>query len=268
MAAVTSKQSSYAEVYIWLAKDRDGYTTTSSEGGKQSKQANKGLARCGHVSMTISIEDKSKVYVSLWPGKFAPAVLQNSFQDDTSKECEGSLPDVVIRLHSLSVKDMLDSFNAQKKRIAKGEITWVMDISDNEDVTTGGTKANCASFVYSFLKIGGLGKPNSIYYQKTRSTGPSDSTFYQVTKCNAVDRFGGYFNWAPWTSWYFTPKALLLCTAAAAEKDARDKETTTKLMQSFLVASEKEKEWSTTDGLTIGAVATIALVVIGKIALK
>ncbi|HEY4255092.1 MAG TPA: hypothetical protein VGM34_01940, partial [Chlamydiales bacterium] len=242
MAAAASNQvkqpSSYVEVNVWLAKDRDGCTTTSSEGGKQSQQANKGLARCGHVSMTMYPQGKPSVYVSLWPGESAPAVLRNRFEEDTSDAGEGSLPDVVIRLHNLVINSMVDSFDAQKKRIVKNEITWVMDISDAEDVTADGTKANCASFVYSFLKIGGLAKSQSIYYQKTRSTGPSDSAFYNLTKCNAGDLLGGYFNWAPWTSWYFTPKALLLCTAAAAEKNALDKSETTAIMNSNQVAAE------------------------------
>jgi hypothetical protein len=228
---------SYVELYIWLAKDKEGYTTTSSEGGKLAGQAYSGVARCGHVSMEMFPSNKPSVYVSLWPGKVVPALLEASLKND--EDNEGSRPDVIIRLHRLAINSMVDSFNCQKQRIEKKAISWVMDVSDSEDVTEGFTRANCASFVYSFLKVGGLFRKNSIYYQKTRSTGPKDSSFYNLMKCNAGDRWGGYFNWAPWTSWYFTPKALLLCTAAAAENVKEDMEVTTKIMNSNRVAKEK-----------------------------
>lgn len=269
MAAAPVVQRSFVEVYVWLAKDRDGHTTTSSEGGSQAQQANRGLARCGHVSMEMFPAGKPSVYVSLWPGRDAPAVTQLSLAHDMAPGAEGTKPDVILRLHNLAVNSMVDSFAIQKKRVDKGEVRWVLDISDSEDVTNGGKTANCASFVYSFLKIGGLGKPSSVYYQKSRSTGPADSDFYYLTKCNAGDRWGGYFNWAPWTSWYFTPKALLLCAAAAAGTNALDKEATTGIMKSDRVAVERQRVWSTGEKVNAGlAVVGVAAILITKALVK
>jgi hypothetical protein len=55
--------------------------------------------------------------------------------------------------------------------------------------------------------------------------------FYKMTKCNQGNRWGGIFNGAPWTNRWFSPKALLLRTASAAEAFPDDVAQTIAIMR-------------------------------------
>ncbi len=231
MAAVIN--TPYVEVNIWLAKDKEGYTTTSSEGGRLEKENPRGGARCGHASMQMYSEGKAQVYASLWPSE-----LVESFEEDRRKE--GTLPDVIIHLHKLNIENMIRVFNTAKGRIDKGEVHWSLKTKETVDLTLPENKsACCATFVYFLLKKGGL---ETLYKSHLSARGPQNAGLYQLTKCNAGDLLGGIFNGAPWTSWIFTPKALLLRVASAVEASLGDEILTTAIMKSSRVATEKERE--------------------------
>lgn len=249
--------TSYVDVNIWLAKDEHGKTTTSSEGGRLGRNA-----RCGHVSMEICPKDKESVYVSFWPsnsdhssegkrvgyGKLCPprvGVLVPNLENDIFNE--SGLPDVIIRLHELDIPTMLQRFNLLKARVDRQEIMWELIVSSNTHVTSGATKASCATFVWNLLKTGGICRADSKgelvitpYTGHIRKTGPSDREFYKITKCNAGDRFWGWFNFAPWVERFFSPKALLLHVASVASVVPLDKQETTRIMASNRVATELE----------------------------
>lgn len=242
----------HTEVYVWLAKDAEGVTTTST--ASQS-------IRCGHVAMEIFPNADASVYISLWPREVVPDPhgLVTSRDNDERYEC--SKPDVIMRLHHLNIPAMIQAFNQMGPRIRNREITWKIDTSDSENLTSPGTQqASCASFVYFLLKIGGLADLASPYFKHQSGRGPKDASFYHITKCDAGDRWGGVFNGAPWTGWKFTPKAALLRIASAAEAFPLDKETTIAIMASDRVAKRKiqEKDW----GGTVGAVAVVGLAVL------
>ncbi len=238
---------SYTEVYIWLGKDSEGYTTTSSEGWRlERREDRRGPERVGHASMQIFQPGQGKippnVYMSFWPDvvtRTKPGMLVKSLEVEQT-DFEGTLPDVIIRLHGLDIPKMLAAFNQVKNRIeVQKTLRWKGDVSASEDVTDPNTRvASCVTFVYSFLRMGGLDNPLT-YKNHVRGRGPRDWSFYNTTKCNAGDRAWGLFNGFPWTNWIFTPKALLLRTASAAERYASDINETKTIMGSDRVAVEK-----------------------------
>lgn len=261
MAASSGRIRSYVDVNIWLGKDKEGYTTTSSEGGRLSKETDFGFARCGHVSMEIAPNGKEHTYVSLWPDILVP-----SLRDDQSVFREKTLPDVIVRLHNLDIERMLEGFAIAKQGIDNHEIHWSMDLVSNEEdvidpVTlkrTTSTRASCATFVYTLLKIGGF--LNGAYASHVRSTGPKTWSFWNITKCSAGNRWFGLFNWAPWTDWVFSPKGLLLRVAAAAESNEIDREATTEIMHSDRVAVEKTSSTAVIVGTAALATAGAVLI--------
>lgn len=225
----------FVEVYFWLGRDDKGKPATAFDGGKLTQKSKiDTVARCGHVAMLIFPKEKPCEYISLWPGENHPAVL-STFEADL--ENEGTLPDVIIRLHGLDIEAMLRKFNEIKPRIESGDIQWTFEVSSSKDVTkVKNKKANCASFVLTLLKVGGFANKTHLYNKWTRKKGPTDKNFYKLTRCNVADSWFGLFNWAPWTSWYLTPKGVLLRTASAAEAFGRDKEETEKIMKSNRVS--------------------------------
>lgn len=239
------------QVNIWLGKDKEGYTTTSSEGGRLSRHTDKGLARCGHASMNIFPKHSPYVYVSFWPGQeevpvlgegvvtVDRGILLDSFEEDLTQE--KTLPDVVICLYKLNIEKMLEVFASAEKRVSERRLVWEMQVSSSEDIgSLSTTRANCATFVYSLLKAGGLTNTTSVYQNHSSGRGPKDKNFYKITKCDAGDRAAGIFNGAPWTDWKFTPKALLLRVASAAEGDKLDVQMTRQVMEdTSRVAQEK-----------------------------
>jgi hypothetical protein len=232
----------HVQVHVWLAKDKEGYTTTSSEGGRLSQEKDPGLARCGHVSMSIFAKHHPAVYVSFWPGAEDPAVLVKSYETDQHSENE-TLPDVIIALYQLNIERMLTVFAAAEKRVLAGRIAWTLQAAAGADVSSPKTaEANCATFVYSLLIAGGLTAPKSAYKRHLSGRGPSDKSFYKLTKCGAGDRAAGIANGAFWTTWKFTPKALLLRVASAAQAYTMDVQATRAIMMdTTLVAQEKTR---------------------------
>jgi hypothetical protein len=260
-AAITS----YVEVYVWRGKDRNNYTTTSSEGIRHrlidAIKGVQGFERCGHVSMGIYQDKLPCTYISLWPSNSAPSVLMESFDNDLANE--NSNPDVILRLHHLDIPRMLEEFNKIKIKIERKEIAWVMEASDNQDVTNSevNSTANCTSFVWSFLKIGGLEPITKTEYAKSVSlSGPKDGDFYKIVKCNIGQRFGGVFDGWWWTRQYFTPYGLVLRVASALEAYEDDKTETVKIMKSERVVQEPDVSSSSTT-----MAATIGLAVLGGV---
>ncbi len=237
--------TSYVEVYIWRGKDREGYTTTSTEGIKHALEdpvSPEGPQRCGHVSMGIFRANDLQTYISLWPGKDNLGVLVPSLENDQSPHCEGTLPDVIVRLHHLKMDEMVNSFNQVKARIENNKIFWKMDASDHEDVTNQrNTAASCSSFVWTFLKVGGLNlnDKTSPYYRRVSLKGPNNREFYNILKCNLGQILCGWFDGAFWTKDHFTPYALCLRVGSVAEGFKEDKEKTIEIMKSDRVAKEK-----------------------------
>lgn len=235
----------YVEVYIWRAKNSEGYSTTSSEGIRHAivnaKNQVIGPERCGHISMGMFPNGRDPMYVSLWPQRNAPSTLVQTLNQDQDPFHEGTKPDVIVRLFHLNIEPMIEAFNQVKGRVEEGRITWVMDAPDDQDVTDPNhTTANCTSFVWAFLKIGGIGQGE---YGKTVSVrGPKDGDFYKKVKCDLGRILWGAFDGVFWTKKHFSPYALSLRVASAAEAFVDDKQATIEIMDSDRVALEKERE--------------------------
>lgn len=226
-----SHTNSYAEVYIWLGRNKQGKIATAAGGGITEKKEELSGARCGHAALGL-FNGRDVVHISLWDQDR----LFKSIEEDQAPRAEGGPPDVIIRLHHLDIPKMLQAFNEASKRVSNGKINWTLCVSKDRDITNpGSSKANCATFVYSFLKVGGFGDPTSRYSQYEKGAGPKGS-FYYTTKCDLGEIFGGIFNGAPWANANFTPKALLLRVAAAAEAYPDDIKATIEVMKSSRVA--------------------------------
>lgn len=226
MSAI-SKNTPWCEVYIWLGRDPQGEVTTASSGGVKSELDN--LARCGHASLGI-FDGTKIVYISLWPARSGATFVQSLEEDRIN---EGGCPDSIIRLHHLNIPQMLKAFGEVIKRQQEGKIRWVMESSNDQDITNPkNTTANCASCAYSILKSGGLTDPSSKYSRYVSGKGPNSEEFYSKVKCDAGVRANGIFDGAPWTNSNFTPKGLLLRVASAAEAYLDDVRVTTEIMHS------------------------------------
>lgn len=246
---MTSSITSYVEIYIWRARDKDGLVTTSSEGARHESTSKGG--RVGHASLQVFSGNTNPVYISLWPvpigqqqqegQKERYAVLVPSLSKEISS-WEGTKPDIIVRLYHLNTKKIIDAFNEIQPRILKKEIVWDWwMVNDTSDVTSPKhTIASCTSFVWTFLKIGGINESSTRYPKSWSTRGPKDGDFYKKIKCNLGQRFGGWFDGFPWTKTYFTPYALSLRVGSAAEAWTEDKKATIEIMDSDRVYSEKE----------------------------
>jgi hypothetical protein len=230
-----SKRLDFVEVYVWLGRSVEGLSTTASSGGKESSQYN--AARCGHVALGIFQNNKEVAYASFWPPR---KLVEDLFIDEIS---EGSKPDAILRLHHLDIPAMLEELAIAQQRIEKGTLAWTWNASDRFDIQNPQhTTTNCASLAYALLKVGGLGNATSPYSRFVRGRGPRNKLFYECMKCNMGDRWGGIFNGAPWTGRWFSPKALLLRTAAAAEAFHDDVVKTSQIMMTDRVTSRPYAE--------------------------
>ncbi len=222
----------YVEVYIWRGRNSYGEMTTSSESITAVNIKGSpitGLERCGHTSACIFEETlrgrnikTTTHYISLWPGGDGKGYLQQNLQHDIISE--RGLPDVIVRLQHLNNQRMIDMFIMAKAKVANGTLTWTLIASDDANIVSGSTTANCASFVWFFLKVGGIDKPE---YSKTLNyKGPRDTEFYNKVKCNIGRRLWGLGDGWIWTRKFLTPYALSLRVASAAEAYDDDKAAT------------------------------------------
>jgi hypothetical protein len=184
--------------------------------------------------MEIFDHTPTSQYVSCWPaqpGQSLPlgtAMLVKSLQDDIRNE--GGAPDSIIRFTQLNIPNMQSTLKTMTARLRRGEIRWQFTCSSDADITNlKNCVANCATFVYTILKAGGLGIKGNVYNSMYfRSRGPNEP-FYHQTRCNLGDIEQGAFN-GVFTERFFTPKALLLHAAAAAEAVPKDREATIEAM--------------------------------------
>lgn len=232
--AKISKEKPYCELYVWLGRDSQGGFANALSGGKQSRTALG--ARCGHASLGIFDGEKT-TYISFWPGGKGAIFVESLEKDQIN---EGGRPDSIIRLQHLDIPKMLKEFEKLNKRQQAGQLRWVMQASNSQDIThSKNTTANCASCAYSILKAGGL--TDARYAIHHSGTGPQDPQFYSKVKCDVAMVANGIFDGAPWTNSHFTPKALLLRVASAAEAYFDDIQATTKIMSSNRVSSAKSR---------------------------
>lgn len=210
---------SFVDVYVWLGKTPDGEPATGLAGAKFGSD---GQARCGHASMAIWDDAGRQHYVSFWP----PANYIPSLGEDIVRE--GSLPDVVLRMHHLNVPAMLQRFEELKTR----KLEWSFE---SPSVIKDKNRANCASFVYTLVTAGNAGSGN-FYLQKRKDVRISVTEIHryeELTKKKHAEIAGGVFDLAPWTKGYFTPKGLLTRIIAFSETVETDRKATTTMMRNL-----------------------------------
>ncbi len=246
---MSQQVGSYTDVYIWRARDENGYITTSSEGWRNDGNRNN-PGRVGHASIYVAkVGEKEKTYgyASLWPSGGKHENLRakitvikdsrlNTFEQDKDQE-EGK-PDVIIRLFHLNVDKMLEAIEIIIKRDENKDLYWTAKASDTDDaINPNCKKASCVSLVWSILRRGGIDEKDGFYANAMSNKGPKDKAFFNLLKCNLGQRAAGRFNGWFWTNKIFTPYALCLRVGSAAEADEDyDKKETMNLMRSNNVA--------------------------------
>jgi hypothetical protein len=270
MSSSIKNYANYTEVYIWRARDKDGYITTSSEGGRH--ESIPGLGRVGHASLQVFQENKSPVYMSLWPIPREKMIDDNRYAvlvptfDLEVTDWEGTKPDVIVRLYHLHTKRMIDAYEKIKIRVESNKVLWDWRmVRDTDDLTSSAcTVASCVSFVWTCLLVGGIYDVSTGYQKFWSKRGPSDNGLYELTRCNLGQTFFGLFDGFPWTNQFFTPYALSLRVSSATEAWEEDKEFTKYIMKSNRVATPKEREWDwrpsvTTTVTSVGFAALVLL---------
>jgi hypothetical protein len=213
----------YVEVFIWRARDEEGYVTTSSEGARLEQKADSGFARVGHGALNV-VKNNIQTYMSLWPNVHGigtqRAVLVKNLDEEKSSY-EGADPDVIVRLYNLNINKILQAFKEIKKRVSQDNFGWTWKASDTDDIIDKKCdKASCVSFVWSMLKQGGIDSL-SPYKENWTKVGPKDSDFYRTLKCNLAQVLWGYFDGYSWTeerpsNWGFSITVVVAAIAMAA----------------------------------------------------
>ncbi len=250
---------SYVYAYIWLPRDEEGNACQEYIHGKNSK--------LGHVSLDI-IEGGNKHYVSLLPTiekdqKKQFGVLTGSLEYDQNTDGIKSAPDVMLRISGLNVPEMLTKLIALRYAVNTHQICWNYfseDMTSLQNLDKEGPCASGASFVYSLLLAGGLGK------LEPQTTGPKDIDFYRLTKCHAGETLFGKVSqlfFKPKN--YLSPHDVLLRLASVAEKNNMDKLGTEAAMRSYPLANTKIYDDTPQK---VGVIVAIAAAVFGVNAIK
>lgn len=253
----------YVEVFIWRARDYDGYVTTSSEGARLEKSGNPGKGRVGHAALNILQNDTSK-YISLWPDLKEKVILIENFK----QEREGCNPDVIIRLKHLNIPAMIKHYELAKARVQKKELTWDWHVHAESSPFLEDPRVSCVSFVWWLLKEGGI-RERSGYGENLSDQGPSDPHFYKLLKCNLGQTLWGWFDGFWWTTEFFTPYALSLRVGSAAERYSDDIEETKKIMlDKARVTETKERLWGWGSYVSAAGVGALAVFTAKKLVQK